>query len=149
VDYFVIIWKLVNSFDKSVVKTCCVHFLSSLSMSLHASQQGHVPTRNKFLQIFLVYINTRLNRDAGIHTLNVTNLKTDVYKHTHRNTTHSSRDIVAFLADMEVHFFSMVQQHLVDQGLLVIEASRSQSVRHTTLGRTLWTSNQPDAQTPT
>jgi hypothetical protein len=30
----------------------------------------------------------------------------------------------------------MAQQPLVDQGLLIIETSRSHSVRHTTLGRT-------------
>jgi hypothetical protein len=33
-------------------------------------------------------------------------------------------------------FFPMTQQPLVGQGLLIIEASRSHSFRHTTLGRT-------------
>ena len=33
-------------------------------------------------------------------------------------------------------FFSMVRQPPVGQGLLIVEASRSHSVRHTTVGRT-------------
>jgi hypothetical protein len=41
-------------------------------------------------------------------------------------------------------------QPLVGKSLLIIEASRSYSARHTTLGRTLlWTSDHPDAPTST
>jgi len=35
-----------------------------------------------------------------------------------------------------MYLFTMAQQPLVDQGLLIIEDSRSHSVLHTTLGRT-------------
>jgi hypothetical protein len=34
-----------------------------------------------------------------------------------------------------MHFFPMAQQLPVDQGLLIVEASRSHSVRHSTLGK--------------
>jgi hypothetical protein len=37
---------------------------------------------------------------------------------------------------IETFFFSMAQQPVEGQGLLIIEASRSHSNRHTTLGRT-------------
>jgi hypothetical protein len=40
----------------------------------------------------------------------------------------------------------MLQQHLVGQGLLIIEASRSHSDTPHSVGL-LWTSNQPDAET--
>jgi hypothetical protein len=43
----------------------------------------------------------------------------------------------------------MAQQPLLGQGLLIVEASRSHWVWHTTLGRILWTSDQPDAETST
>jgi len=42
----------------------------------------------------------------------------------------------------------MVQQPLMGQGLLIIEASRSHSETPHSVGL-LWTSNQPDAQTST
>jgi hypothetical protein len=42
---------------------------------------------------------------------------------------------------MEITFFFMAQQPLLGQGLLIIEASRPQSVG------LLWTSDQPDAET--
>jgi hypothetical protein len=45
-------------------------------------------------------------------------------------------------------FLSMVQQHLVGQGLLNIQASRSQLDTPQLLGL-LWTSDQPDAETST
>ena len=40
----------------------------------------------------------------------------------------------------------MTQQPLVDQGLLIIEDSRSHSVLQTKLGRILCTCDQPDAE---
>jgi hypothetical protein len=45
-------------------------------------------------------------------------------------------------------FFSMVQQSLVGQGLLIIEASRSHSDTSHSVGL-LWTSDQPNAETST
>ena len=43
---------------------------------------------------------------------------------------------------MGYHFFSMVQQPLGGQDFLIIKTTRSHSVRHTTLGRLLWTTDQ-------
>jgi hypothetical protein len=45
-------------------------------------------------------------------------------------------------------FFSIAQQHLVGQGLLIIEAPRSHSDTPHSVGL-LWTSYQPDAETST
>ena len=47
-----------------------------------------------------------------------------------------------------ISFFLMAQQAPVDQGLLLIEASRSHSHTAHSVGL-LWTSNQPDAETST
>jgi hypothetical protein len=52
--------------------------------------------------MFLLNINTYLNRDAAIPTLNVANIKTDIYKHK-QNYYFFPQDLVAFLADMGVH----------------------------------------------
>jgi hypothetical protein len=41
--------------------------------------------------------------------------------------------------------FSMAQQPIVDQGLLIIEASRSHSDTPHSVG-VIWTSDQPDAE---
>jgi hypothetical protein len=43
----------------------------------------------------------------------------------------------------------MVQQPLVDQGLIIIKATLSHSVRHTTLGRLLWTTDQHHTESST
>ena len=43
-----------------------------------------------------------------------------------------------------IQSFFMAEEFLVGQGLLIIDASRSHS--YTTLGRLLWTSDQPDAE---
>ena len=43
----------------------------------------------------------------------------------------------------------MVQQPLVCQALLLIEASLSHSFRHTTIGKLLWMSDKPDAKIST
>ena len=48
----------------------------------------------------------------------------------------------------EVFFFSMAQQPLVGQGLLIVEASRPHSDTSHSVGL-LWTSDRPDAQTST
>jgi hypothetical protein len=45
-------------------------------------------------------------------------------------------------------FYSMVRQPIVDQGLLIVEASRSHTHTTHSVGL-LWTSDQPDAQTAT
>jgi hypothetical protein len=45
-------------------------------------------------------------------------------------------------------FLFMAQQPLVDQGLLIVEASRSRSDTPQSVGL-LWTSNQPDAEIST
>ena len=45
-------------------------------------------------------------------------------------------------------FLFMAQQPLVDQGLLIVEASRSCSDTPQSVGL-LWTSNQPDAEIST
>jgi len=37
----------------------------------------------------------------------------------------------------------------VDQGLLIVKASRSRSDKHTKIGSTPWTSDQPDTETST
>jgi hypothetical protein len=50
---------------------------------------------------------------------------------------------------MGYHFPPMVQQHQVGQGLLIIKATRSHSVRHTTLGRLLCTTDQHHTETST
>jgi hypothetical protein len=47
-----------------------------------------------------------------------------------------------------LHFLLMVQQPLVGQGLLIIEASRSNSDTPHSVGL-LWTSDQPEAETST
>jgi hypothetical protein len=47
-----------------------------------------------------------------------------------------------------VIFFSVAQQPLVDQGLLIIVASRSHSDTPHSVGL-LWTCDQPDAETST
>ena len=41
------------------------------------------------------------------------------------------------------------QQSVVDQALIITQVSQSHSFRHITLDRSLWTSDQPDADTST
>jgi len=49
---------------------------------------------------------------------------------------------------LEIVIFAVAQQTLVDQGLVIVEASRSHSdIPH--LVGLLWTSDQPDAETST
>jgi len=54
------------------------------------------------------------------------------------------------LSTMSADFFSpMARQLRMGKGLLFVEALPSHSVRQTTLGGLLWTSDRPDAQTST
>jgi len=60
------------------------------------------------------------------------------------------RDTLLFIVKqgVDISFFFMAQQPLVGQGLLITEASRSQSDTSQSI-RLLWTSDRPDAETCT
>jgi hypothetical protein len=57
-----------------------------------------------------------------------------VYWYRHYNCV--NMDLYLYMDVKRELFSPMVQQHLVGQGLLIIEASRSHSFRHSTFGRT-------------
>jgi hypothetical protein len=59
------------------------------------------------------------------------------------------KERTSFTSHLDLIFFSVAQYSLVGQGFLIIEASRSHSVRHTIIGRILWASDQPDTETST